>query len=353
MKRYNNYDLLRVVACISVILIHVSFGLLSDSDLSKSGLNYLGIVFFNTISRFAVPVFIMISGAFLLSNKKNSDYTYFYKKSFKKIGVPTIIFSLFYFVYYLLLNLIQIKLGTKNTSSMLEPVVGLLTGAPYYHLWYLYTIVGLYALTPIIIRIKETISLKSYKIIAIILLILSIIGNLSSTHVFTYDIGNMVYYIGYFIIGDILKNEIGVKKSNKKFVLLFMLSFIPLLLLTPIHYYFAVKGMNSFTTNIIQGNFNPLIVISSILMFYSFSFLDFRYEFKKLPQYSLYMYIFHVIPCDFIFKVMKYLGYIDKFSHFGLIILGTLFCFFISFIMSSLWLKIYVKITNMLNKKVV
>lgn len=345
-KRYNNYDLLRIISCISVIVIHVSFGLLSDVDISKNRFDYISVVFFNTVSRFAVPIFVMLSGAFLLSNKKNSDYHYFYKKSFIKIGIPTIIFSILFLLYYLFLNFIQIKIGLKTHSSLFEPVIGFVTGAPYYHLWYLYTTVGLYAITPIIIRIKETITLKSYKRIAIALMFLSIIGNISSTHLFTYDIGNIIYYLSYFIIGDIIKNEITVNKSKFKFLILLLVSIIPLLVLTPIHYYFAINGMTNFTTNLIQGNFNPLIVISSILMFYSFSYLNLEYEFRKMPQLTLYIYIFHVIPCDLIFKVMKYLGVLEKFSCIEIIVIGTVFCCFISIALSIIWLKIYNYLTK-------
>jgi surface polysaccharide O-acyltransferase-like enzyme len=46
---------------------------------------------FNMVSRFSVPIFVMLSGAFLLHKESNGDAKAFYKKSCKKLLVPTLI----------------------------------------------------------------------------------------------------------------------------------------------------------------------------------------------------------------------------------------------------------------------
>ena len=111
-ERENNYDLLRIVSSIAVIMIHVSSIWLDRIDIiiangPKNNLcienmySPAVICIYNSISRFAVPCFIMLSGAFILDNERNLDYKTFYCKSFAKVGIPTIVFSFIYILYRL------------------------------------------------------------------------------------------------------------------------------------------------------------------------------------------------------------------------------------------------------------
>lgn len=107
MKRGNNYDLLRIVSAVAVIMIHVSTTWFEnvvhmvgehDVNLKEIQASFL-ICFFNSISRFAVPCFPMLLGVFIIENRKNAEYESFYSKSFACIGVPMIIFSGLYTLY--------------------------------------------------------------------------------------------------------------------------------------------------------------------------------------------------------------------------------------------------------------
>ena len=109
--RETNIDLLRIICSILVIVVHLNTVYL-DVDVSKTfwgevytnNLEY--VYFFNALDKVAVPLFFMISGAFLFNNPKNINISYFYKKSFNKLGLSTILFSIF----YLLLSQYVIKL---------------------------------------------------------------------------------------------------------------------------------------------------------------------------------------------------------------------------------------------------
>lgn len=103
-ERESNYDLLRIISTIMVISIHVS-GLYVSAFTSP---NLFGEVYknnieitclYNVIPRFAVPCFVMISGAFIISDQRNKNYKTFYRKSIKNIGAQIMIYSIIYFVY--------------------------------------------------------------------------------------------------------------------------------------------------------------------------------------------------------------------------------------------------------------
>ena len=89
-SRESNYDLLRIVCCIAVIIAHVCSTYLdiaisetaTQTNLFYSG-NLLITSVLHTLSRIPVPCFVMISGAFILDDKRNMDFRFFYRKSLK------------------------------------------------------------------------------------------------------------------------------------------------------------------------------------------------------------------------------------------------------------------------------
>lgn len=58
-KRIYYLDILRVIACVSVIMIHTSGGYV---DVNFNGLNFLVGNISDLLSRIVVPLFVMISG---------------------------------------------------------------------------------------------------------------------------------------------------------------------------------------------------------------------------------------------------------------------------------------------------
>lgn len=68
MKREVRYDLLRIVACFAIVLLHVSGGYWSVVDINSSDFTIMTV--YNSLTRFGVPVFFMLSGLFLLNPRK-------------------------------------------------------------------------------------------------------------------------------------------------------------------------------------------------------------------------------------------------------------------------------------------
>lgn len=66
-ERKNYLDVLRVIAIAAVIMIHVSA---SFVNFYNSSLDFALGNIFDSISRLAVPIFLMISGALMLNEEK-------------------------------------------------------------------------------------------------------------------------------------------------------------------------------------------------------------------------------------------------------------------------------------------
>lgn len=103
-KRIVYIDILNIAACIAVIFLHMN-GFAhhyAPNSLWKSSL------VFECIFYWAVPIFLMISGANLLDYRKRYDTKTFFKKRFTKILIPWIFWSfLTYLVLFKNLNIIN------------------------------------------------------------------------------------------------------------------------------------------------------------------------------------------------------------------------------------------------------
>ena len=131
---YDYLDTLRLLACFAVILLHYS-----GSYTYRFGIPTfdLGILYF-TVTRWCVPIFLMITGALLLN--KSYNIKSFYKKRFLRILPPFIFWSFIYIVFKLLND--KIKIG--DVINMI-----LVNGAEF-HFWYIHLIIGLLLFLPLI-----------------------------------------------------------------------------------------------------------------------------------------------------------------------------------------------------------
>ena len=156
-SREGNYDLLRILSAFAVIVIHVSGSFLQYKGAVPQNCTLL-FMLINHVVRFAVPCFLMMSGAFILADERNADYKFFYKKAFKNIGITGIIFSLLYTFYNIAKLFLKVLILNKYNISyfaneFITIIKNLLIGQPASHLWYLFTLIGIYIATPFVIRL--------------------------------------------------------------------------------------------------------------------------------------------------------------------------------------------------------
>jgi surface polysaccharide O-acyltransferase-like enzyme len=148
-----------------------------------------------------VPLFIMLTGFLLLQpSKANEPIRVFFKKRWNRIGIPIIFWVGAYFAWIFLVN------GKALTlNSVLQ---GLLAG-PYPHFWYLYALIGLYLLTPIL---RVIVAHADWRIIKYFLILwfagsgiiplLTLYANISPQTVwFKQTVFVLTGLIGYFVLG--------------------------------------------------------------------------------------------------------------------------------------------------------
>ena len=292
MKKTREYafDILRVISMIMVIIIHIanvycrSFGMISTKS-------YLISLIFNTICRVSVPIFFMISGSLLLDRSFNKEK---YLKRVLKYVVLIVVWDIIYLVWeYFYLGV------TYNKLYML--VID-----PYRaHLWFLYTILVLYAIQPLLKLIMD----KSNNVIKIILLTLWIILSLASMlNPYVAKFFTIFSYIGYFIIGKYLYDfikKIDLRKYNVSFILIMIICFSISIWM---NYSLSIR-LNQFY-NLFFAYRTPFIMINSFALY---ALIISNYKKDSLNKFvtglsdlSLGVYLIHGIFLDITVKVFIY-----------------------------------------------
>lgn len=135
-------EVLRLVACILVVGVHVSaFNL---EQVPVESLNFKVMNGLDCLSILGVPLFVMISGALFLAPSYEVTVKKFYTRK-----IPRIVFL--YFFWLLFYNVVNfLKNGTvwNFTNVKKQIVLESLLGKGMYHMWYLPMLAVLYLLTP-------------------------------------------------------------------------------------------------------------------------------------------------------------------------------------------------------------
>lgn len=160
----------RIIAVFAVIAIHVTASVIMENHIGTNSW-WVGSIYNSTV-RWAVPVFVMISGALLLDPSKNECLTVFYKKRLSKILIPIVAWTIFFLLYFVFVNA-----SRGNETSVMGLVKRVLLGKPYYHLWFLYMLFPLYAFTPYFRKVITQSNKKELEILIASMLTLAAINH--------------------------------------------------------------------------------------------------------------------------------------------------------------------------------
>ncbi|QLB12703.1 surface polysaccharide O-acyltransferase-like enzyme [Bisgaardia hudsonensis] len=292
MTRNISIDALRVIATILVILLHISGGYVVSIGDEEYNFNFWTANLIDSFSRICVPLFVLISGRYLLDKKEPIQD--FYKKRVQRILLP-LIFATVIYSFYQFIGIYYVT-GKFNFNTIANNII---LGKPYYHLWYLYMLLGLYLITPILREIKEKLTLKQCYTLSIGLIIFGMILD-------TYDsvLGNKTFfmlwslkYLGYFFLGYLLKD------LRYFSVLSLSLIYIISSIATAIATYFTLSYFNSLY---FYNYLSPFVIISSLAFYQIFSQINLKNVlFEKLAPLTLGIYIIHAGVLSVLVKIFE------------------------------------------------
>lgn len=221
-------ELLRIISIFSIIILHVaSKGVFDIQKLYTPGWEWLNI--FHSISKFAVGCFVMISGSLFLDEKRTVTISMMIRKYISKLLVLFLFWSAIYTISSTIVN----SYIRGEEISALKIIVNFFEG--YVHLWFIYMLIGLYLITPILREIIKNKKITEYFLCIIVLFgfipnmfcvipqFQAVVNNILENKMYFYF---PMGYIGYYVLGYYLNNYIISGKQKKIIYVLGIMSTI-------------------------------------------------------------------------------------------------------------------------------
>ncbi|MFB6468622.1 acyltransferase [Cytobacillus sp. Hz8] len=195
-------DILRILATFAVMIIHVSATNYADLDPNTYEWNILNI--YDSLARWCVPMFAMLSGMFFLNPKKPLNLKKLFTKNIYRVALALVVWAFVYQVYKGILK------HAIDGDFFKDTIKVILQGNTHYHLWFLYMILGLYLISPILRIFMQSAKRRDIEYFLMISFIftslLPTIDHFYPFHIFTpffiqFEVNLVLGYTIYFILG--------------------------------------------------------------------------------------------------------------------------------------------------------
>ena len=141
-------DVLRVLATCAVVLMHVLTGATDVTDASIMPEYRSLLLSVMDLVTWCVPIFLLISGYLFLNPERTLTYPVMIKKYCRRIALAILLFG----VPYAASELVVAE-RTFRIRMIPEALKMTLTGHTWSHMWYLYLILFLYLITPLLKKV--------------------------------------------------------------------------------------------------------------------------------------------------------------------------------------------------------
>lgn len=262
-QRIAYYDILRALAIISVIVLHV-FRIWPHAEIMNFRIFSLRQIFI-----FAVPMFLMISGALLLN--RDIELKDFFKRRFIRIINPYILYVIIYSA--VLFFIMSTFTGFGGISEYLSKV-------PLEFGWYFWLIFGVYLALPVINKFIQYSSKREIEYFILVLLIGSIFYQITYVFKITHFINLNLFVspIAYLVLGYYLSSH-EFKMSNKKIATLSLLVFIVVSFIKVLaeNGLFSMSYINGYAfassdvvTSYLDLGFSAIVQTSALFLFFRY-----------------------------------------------------------------------------------
>ena len=253
-------DVVRVAAMSLVVVVHVlNLGNRLDY-LPVNSMGWLTVDAANVGTRWALPIFTMITGYLLLDPRKLLDWHTFYHRRIQKVAWPLLAWT----IIYLGITAYD-DYATGKPFGITTVVAMLIKGEPYSHLWYLYMLAGLYVVCPVIKLATDR--MTSGQLIGVVTLCFAVDAFSSSLDAL-HSVPNVTYiddfphYLGYFLAGHLLGRVLPLPKAAPTVAVL-VAAFLALTAIIDV----VAHLVSPYAARQLLGFWNPIIVVLSLAVF--------------------------------------------------------------------------------------
>ena len=258
-ERTYAFDFLRIIAAFAVVWLHVSAQHWYDTFPSYEW-EIMNI--YDSLVRWCVPVFVMISGALFLNPSRHLSIRKLYKKNISRIICAFLFWSAIYSLFYI------------KADTNINGILGFLIEGPF-HLWFLKMLMGLYIAVPILRVIVLNKQVEVYFLCVALITAFLIplflggiehineqLAGLLQTNYETFGINIASGYAGYFVLGHFLTTY---PINDKVKYVIYMIAFVCLLLVIMVTHFYSTRIGQPYGG--LYGYLNPFTLFEAMAIF--------------------------------------------------------------------------------------
>ncbi|MDO4988232.1 MAG: acyltransferase family protein [Synergistes sp.] len=311
-SRFVYLDCLRVLATAAVMVLHISAQ--NWRTLPVDSIMWQSFNFYDSLVRWSVPAFIMISGTLFLSRDDIST-----GKIYSKY-IPRLLFAYFIwnFIYFLSGgNSVSEQFSSLFGSEWAKSVAAIING--HIHMWFIKMIIGIYMCLPVIKQIVKnekatncflTLSLIFYSTVPLLFSLtqdfggedVRVLSNTINNFVNGMRTGFVTNLVFYFILGyQLSKTEI----SKKTRIVIYALGILGAAFTVVANATVSVMNQKPLETYFHATRLNVTVQVVAIFVFFKYS--DFKNKtvckiFHKLSEWSFGAYLVHMLVIELFAK---------------------------------------------------
>ena len=285
---------LRNIATFAVIVLHVTAPfVLKFNKISFASWQLANLI--DSMLRFGVPVFVMISGAVLLD--RSEPLNIFLSKRLKRIFLPFLFWSIAYFIFVYAGHFQKL-----SVAQLAQILTNKLLKGTYYHLWYIYMILGVYLFVPIVRKWVQNSTKQELHYFLILWAITLFINTDIAKYIPSIEVLYFSKYLGYLVLGHYLDKYVEIRRSRGTlYSILFVLGVILTLVST------SYLSITANKLNITYYNYlSPNVCLMAIGIFLlGKTFLNTtNTSLVSLDRHSYGIYLIHALVLHYVYRLI-------------------------------------------------
>lgn len=314
MKRKIYCDYLRLIATFAVVVLHVSASNWYGADVH--GLAWQSFNFYDSATRWSVPIFVMISGALFLG--REIPIKKIYSKYILRLVIAFFTWNLFYAIMTQETSRHGIIYGLKTHK---EAIV-----SGHYHMWFVIMIIALYMCIPFCKKIvSDTLTTKYFLILSFVFSMMIpwivqllkdyVVGSneqlvkfvgIVNSKLSVMSMNMMLGYSFYFVLGYYLDK---IELNKKQRIIIYILGIIGLVFTILVDLNLALK-MHQPCGNY-YGNFRVNVLLEVVAVYTFFKYREYKnLRLNKfvylISQYTLGIYLIHAFFIEKYASIFKF-----------------------------------------------
>lgn len=316
-KRVAYFSELRAVSCVAIVVFHTFY--CAARLFQPGGAPYLGTILVRNCLLWAVPCFVMVTGALLLNPEKRLGPDRVFKRYLPRAAGALLVFS---FVFALFDFVVDAQPG--GVPALLGSwISAVLFNGSWLHMWYLYMLIAVYLMLPIYRVISRHCSDAELRYLlwlyaafqALVPTVNFFLQNGLGPYIFVYTVYPLYLFLGYAIHSERVRIPMGAS------VALVIAGTVGLLAAT----YFGIEGEIDALRSL-SGSFSSILVLMQATGIFSLVH-QLRAGAEKAPRVllaidkrSFGIYLLHVLVIYYIYRVLQ----VNPYESGGLVLLAGL-----------------------------